>query len=171
MHQIHLELLRSKKDLTDDQGKFIFKDTDFPSIGGQQVRKKVKNKEEDNNETEITRLFGCKQLHINKCLKCNHEFSKQSNLMVCNLVYPESNDGIILKQANKPFFKYLFICIVEKSKSFCDLLQQSICPKQTTSTWCERCESFQQTLQNRTLKSLPAILTVNCAIESKQVSL
>lgn len=53
--------------------------------------------------------------------------------------------------------------------SFCDLLQQSICPKQTTSTWCERCESFQQSLQTRTLKSLPAILTVNCAIESKQV--
>lgn len=53
---------------------------------------------------------------------------------------------------------------------FCDLLQQSICPKQTTMTWCERCESFQQTLQIRTLKSLPAILTVNCAIESKQVS-
>lgn len=54
--------------------------------------------------------------------------------------------------------------------SFCDLLQQSICPKQTTTTWCERCESFQQALQTRTLKSLPAILTVNCAIESKQVS-
>ncbi|CAI6344974.1 unnamed protein product [Macrosiphum euphorbiae] len=148
LHQIHLELLRSKKGLTDEQGKFIFKDTDFPSIGGQQVRKKIKNKEDDYNETEITRLFGCKQLHINKCLKCNHEFSKQSNLMVCNLVYPESSD--------------------DKSKSFCDLLQQSICPKQTTTTWCERCESFQQTLQNRTLKSLPAILTVNCAIESKQ---
>lgn len=54
--------------------------------------------------------------------------------------------------------------------SFCDLLQRSICPKQTTTTWCERCESFQQTLQTRTLKSLPAILTVNCAIETKQVS-
>lgn len=54
--------------------------------------------------------------------------------------------------------------------AFCDLLQKSICPKQTTTTWCERCESFQQTLQTRTLKSLPAILTVNCAIESKQVS-
>jgi len=89
-----LELLRSKNCHADEQGKFVFKDTDFPSIGGQQVRKKVKNKEEDNNETEITRLFGCKQLHFSKCLKCSHELSKQSNLMVCNLIYPETNDGI-----------------------------------------------------------------------------
>lgn len=93
-----MELLRSKKGLTDEQGKFIFKDTDFPSIGGPQIRKKNKTKEGDDNETEITRLFGCKQLHVNKCLKCSYEFSKQSNLMVCNLVYPESNDGIVTKK-------------------------------------------------------------------------
>lgn len=92
-----MELLRSKKGLTDEQGKFVFKDTDFPSIGGPQSRKKIKNKEEDGNETDITRLFGCKQTHVNKCLKCNHEFSKQSSLMVCNMVYPEPNDGITLK--------------------------------------------------------------------------
>lgn len=92
-----MEFLRSKKRHIDEQGKFVFKDIDFPSIGGQQIRKKIKNKEENNNETEISRLFGCKQLHVNKCLKCNHEFSKQSNLMVCNLVYPESLDGMKLK--------------------------------------------------------------------------
>ncbi|XP_050421716.1 PAN2-PAN3 deadenylation complex catalytic subunit PAN2 isoform X2 [Adelges cooleyi] len=147
LHQIHLELLKSDKDQISN--KFVFKDTDFPSIGGQQAqKKKIKHKDDDNNETDISRLFGCKQMHKNKCLKCNHEFSKHSNLMVCNLVYPESND--------------------EEPTSFCDLLQQSICPKQTTMTWCERCEGFQQTLQTRTLKSLPSILTVNCAIESKQ---
>ncbi|XP_015370348.1 PREDICTED: PAB-dependent poly(A)-specific ribonuclease subunit PAN2, partial [Diuraphis noxia] len=31
LHQIHLELLRSKKSLTDEQEKCIFKDTDFPT--------------------------------------------------------------------------------------------------------------------------------------------
>jgi len=74
------------------------------------MRKKIINKE-DHNETEITRLFGCKQLHVNKCLKCNHEFSKQSNLMVCNLVYPESNDGIIFENIKKKIFKVLLFII------------------------------------------------------------
>uniref|UniRef100_A0A8D8V831 PAN2-PAN3 deadenylation complex catalytic subunit PAN2 n=1 Tax=Cacopsylla melanoneura TaxID=428564 RepID=A0A8D8V831_9HEMI len=102
-----------------------------------------------NEETEVSRLFGSKQLHINRCLRCKREMSKESSLLVCNLVYPE--------QAEE-----------DSEITFCEMLAQSLCPEQTTPAWCEQCERFQPTLQSRRLKSLPQLLTVNCNLDNKQ---
>ncbi|KAJ9580135.1 hypothetical protein L9F63_004208 [Diploptera punctata] len=110
---------------------------------------KTKNNESQEEETDISNLFGTKQIHIHKCLKCNHEVSKESIVLLCNLIYPDISAGKV-------------------EYTFCDVLARSLCPEQTTPAWCDRCERFQPTLQSRQLKVLPNILVMNCGLDNPQ---
>ncbi|XP_075237003.1 PAN2-PAN3 deadenylation complex catalytic subunit PAN2 isoform X2 [Lycorma delicatula] len=162
LHQIHYELLeeRKRKQKEAPRPAFIYRDTDFPSIELQaRTRRKPRTENSDDGstvssnveskdaETEISRLFGSKQLHIHRCLKCSREVSRESSLLVCNLIYPEDSDGEF---------------------SFCEVLRSSLCPEQTTPAWCDQCERFQPTLQSRRLQVLPSFLTVNCGMDNMQ---
>uniref|UniRef100_A0A1B6CJM8 PAN2-PAN3 deadenylation complex catalytic subunit PAN2 n=1 Tax=Clastoptera arizonana TaxID=38151 RepID=A0A1B6CJM8_9HEMI len=167
LHQIHYELLeenkRKEKEIAQAAPPFVYRDTDFPSIDLSKPRRKLRidipegdmpvgsNIESKDEETEISRLFGTKQIHVNRCLKCSRECSKESYLLVCNLIYPDTEQS-----SNK------------KSYSFCDVLSCSLCPEQTTPAWCDQCERFQPTLQSRRIRMLPDILTVNCGMDNTQ---
>ncbi|KAG8320096.1 poly(A)-specific ribonuclease [Homalodisca vitripennis] len=61
-----------------------------------------------------------------------------------------------------------YIAEVVRPVSFCEVLSQSLCPQQTTPAWCDQCERFQPTEQSRRIKSLPALLTVNCGMDNNQ---
>lgn len=168
LHQMHCELLETKKRKTEEKAAkkevkpFIYKETDFPSIQGQDIsarlRKHNVNQEDDkeekveekiDEETSISSYFGMIQLQMNSCLKCGHEVRKESVLLACNLVYPPGND------------------IIEEW-SFCDLLSASLCPHQITPAWCDSCDKFSPTSQARILHSLPKILVVNTGLHNSQ---
>lgn len=53
----------------------------------------TKRKEKEDDTTEISRLLGSKQIHTHRCLKCGRQVSKESVMLLCNLVYPEIKDG------------------------------------------------------------------------------
>lgn len=105
--------------------------------------------EKREEESEISQLFGTKQLHINSCLKCAHEVKKESILLACNLVYPTSEPD-------------------KDEWSFCDILTRSLTPKQTTPAWCDQCSRFTPTSQARILQSLPKLLAVNTGLHNTQ---
>ncbi|XP_072385804.1 PAN2-PAN3 deadenylation complex catalytic subunit PAN2 [Diabrotica undecimpunctata] len=162
LHQMHVELTETRK--KNDERKaarklFIYKETDFPSISGEKVKEKkppveadieIKLEDERRDDiSDISQLFGTKQLQLNCCLKCGNEVRKESFLLACNLVYP-SHMG-------------------DKDEwSFCDILKRSLCPKQTTPAWCENCSKFLPTSQSRVLQALPNVLSVNTGLHNAQ---
>ncbi|XP_014242212.1 PAN2-PAN3 deadenylation complex catalytic subunit PAN2 isoform X2 [Cimex lectularius] len=150
LHQMHSELLEYKRKETKTP-TFVYRDTDFPSIELQNQRKRKVKPElieelvEDTTkgETEVSRLFGSKQTHIFTCLKCNNKSSKDATLLVHNLIYNNQRGE-------------------SRDVSFAEIIEGSVGGSQVTPAWCEPCHKFQPTLQERKVKTLPPILSVNC---------
>lgn len=113
-----------------------------------EVNIKLENEKRE-EDSEISQLFGTKQLQMNRCLKCAHEVRKESILLACNLIYP----------TNEP----------ERDEwDFCDILMKSLCPQQTTPAWCDECSKFTPTSQSRILQSLPKLLSINTGLHNAQ---
>ncbi|KAJ4434124.1 hypothetical protein ANN_16444 [Periplaneta americana] len=58
---------------------------------------KTGKEEMQDEETEVGRLFGMKQIHVHKCLKCGREITKESAVLLCNLIYPDINANLLRK--------------------------------------------------------------------------
>lgn len=163
LHQMHVELNDTRKYNEEKKGKppkpFIYKEVDFPAISKEKNKNERKHSaaeitdelEEERREdiSEISNLFGSKQVHKYCCLKCTNELPKETVILACNLVYPTTEP--------------------EKDEwSFCDILARSLGPEQTTPAWCEKCLRFTPNSQSRIIQSLPKVLSINTGLHSSQ---
>ncbi|GAB0090123.1 PAN2-PAN3 deadenylation complex catalytic subunit PAN2 [Sergentomyia squamirostris] len=101
---------------------------------------------QEDEETEISRLFGTQQLCTTRCLKCSDERSKVNNLLVCSLSYN--------------------ISLPDDQVSFYKILKNSLSGEKTIPVWCDQCKKFTPTNQNVKVAKLPKILSINCGLEN-----
>lgn len=86
LHQMHVELVETKKKAEErrlTRKPFVFKEIDFPNILGEKVKDKKTVQEADvdkkleseksEEDSDVSNLFGSRQLQKSICLKCSTE--------------------------------------------------------------------------------------------------
>ncbi|XP_041478319.1 PAN2-PAN3 deadenylation complex catalytic subunit PAN2-like isoform X1 [Lytechinus variegatus] len=123
--------------------------------------------EDDEEETEVkkekplahlgervSRLFEAKVDNTNACKVCSKETVREASTMVVTLTYPEA---IAAAAQGKEV----------KEQSFVSVLQCSMNIEQSTQAWCDDCQRYQPSMQIRSYKRLPDVITINCNLETQ----
>lgn len=169
LYQVHYELVQTRRKLKsllpNEVIDFQYNESEFPGLAPVTSKeKKTKEKckfnlipnpdkseadESNNEESEISDLFGTHLICTYRCLKCGDEKTQNKIWLVSNLVYPPT----VLEDAHIPFTQ---------------ILKQSLTIEKTLPTWCENCKKYSPTNQYTKVNQLPKILTVNCGLDNEK---
>ncbi|XP_034105720.1 PAN2-PAN3 deadenylation complex catalytic subunit PAN2 [Drosophila albomicans] len=163
LHQMHYEVMDSGKNspLNSSQNTSFAGDTScttenttttdlYDSISDDNAKDEERERCKINAETEISKIFGTKQICINRCLKCQAEKSKENILLACNLTYPTH-----IKDSEQHF-------------DFGSILKRSLSSEKNIQAFCENCKKFSPTNQSVKVTSLPQTLAINCGLNNEK---
>ncbi|KAM8713534.1 hypothetical protein ACLKA7_013798 [Drosophila subpalustris] len=163
LHQMHYEILDSGKNstLNGSQNTSFAGDSMcttentttsdlYDSISDESSKEEERERCKINAETEISKIFGTKQICINRCIKCHAEKSKENILLACNLSYPTH-----IKDSEQHF-------------DFGNILKRSLSSEKNIQAFCENCKKFSPTNQSVKVTSLPQTLAINCGLNNEK---
>ncbi|XP_017133269.1 PAN2-PAN3 deadenylation complex catalytic subunit PAN2 [Drosophila elegans] len=162
LHQMHYEIFDSSKNASVSSGS-VQTSTNaentspsetsgssdlYDSICDENSKEEDRERSKINAETEISKIFGTKQICINRCIKCQVEKSKENILLACNMSYPTH-----IKDSEQYF-------------SFGTILKRSLSSEKSIQAFCENCKKFSPTNQSVKVNSLPQMLAINCGLNN-----
>ncbi|EDW60114.2 PAN2-PAN3 deadenylation complex catalytic subunit PAN2 isoform X1 [Drosophila virilis] len=162
LHQMHYEILDSGKNsgLNCPQSALFVAESMctesntatelYESISDESTKEEERERCKINAETDISKIFGTKQICINRCIKCQAEKSKENILLACNLSYPTH-----IKDNEQHF-------------DFGNILKRSLSSEKNIQAFCESCKKFSPTNQSVKVTSLPQVLAINCGLNNEK---
>ncbi|XP_030563598.1 PAN2-PAN3 deadenylation complex catalytic subunit PAN2 isoform X1 [Drosophila novamexicana] len=162
LHQMHYEILDSGKNsgLNGPQSALFVAESMctesntatelYESISDESTKEEERERCKINAETDISKIFGTKQICINRCIKCQAEKSKENILLACNLSYPTH-----IKDNEQHF-------------DFGNILKRSLSSEKNIQAFCESCKKFSPTNQSVKVTSLPQVLAINCGLNNEK---
>ncbi|KAH8277904.1 hypothetical protein KR018_009892 [Drosophila ironensis] len=163
LHQMHYDIFDSSKNTSVSSGSMqkSLNDTTtssktggsselFDSICDESSKDEGRERSKINTETEISKIFGTKQICVNRCIKCHVEKSKENILLACNMSYPTH-----IKDSEQYF-------------SFGTILKRSLSSEKSIQAFCENCKKFSPTNQSVKVTSLPQTLAINCGLNNEK---
>ncbi|XP_017044463.1 PAN2-PAN3 deadenylation complex catalytic subunit PAN2 isoform X2 [Drosophila ficusphila] len=164
LHQMHYEIFDSSRNPSAPSGSVQTSTNENTSpsetSGAPELYDSIcadgNSKEDDrerskiNTETEISKIFGTKQICVNRCIKCQVEKSKENILLACNMSYPTH-----IKDSEQYF-------------SFGTILKRSLSTEKSIQAFCENCKKFSPTNQSVKVTSLPQMLSINCGLNNEK---
>ncbi|XP_017001831.2 PAN2-PAN3 deadenylation complex catalytic subunit PAN2 [Drosophila takahashii] len=162
LHQMHYEIFDSSKNTSTSSGS-VQTSTNaenttpsetsgsselFDSMGDENSKEEDRERSKINAETEISKIFGTKQICVNRCIKCQVEKSKENILLACNMSYPTH-----VKDSDQYF-------------NFGTILKRSLSSEKSIQAFCENCKKFSPTNQSVKVTGLPQMLAINCGLNN-----
>ncbi|KAK3349906.1 ubiquitin carboxyl-terminal hydrolase-domain-containing protein [Lasiosphaeria hispida] len=105
-------------------------------------------------EELASKLLATSALMLIKCTNCKNEDTRPGTTMVTDLMYPAQKATARGGRATKTIFSQVLKLGVERET--------------TSKGWCNRCQRYQNLQMRKTIKSVPAVLTVNTAISTPE---
>uniref|UniRef100_A0A6P4FH19 PAN2-PAN3 deadenylation complex catalytic subunit PAN2 n=1 Tax=Drosophila rhopaloa TaxID=1041015 RepID=A0A6P4FH19_DRORH len=163
LHQMHYEIFDSSKN-SSASSAFVQTSTNVENTSPSETsgssdmydsicadessKEEERERSKINAETEISKIFGTKQICVNRCIKCQVEKSKENILLACNMSYPTH-----IKDSEQYF-------------NFDTILKRSLSSEKSIQAFCENCKKFSPTNQSVKVNSLPQMLAINCGLNN-----
>ncbi|KAF9984930.1 poly(A)-specific ribonuclease, partial [Modicella reniformis] len=117
----------------------------------------------------IQQIFGMKTASTSVCGHCGLEEERITYPFVLDLMWPKPTTASNAHQSSKNHNPHK-AKELQQPMSFSEIMRASLCRETHNRVWCSQCQQYQPTTSKKSLQDLPLVLSINAAVNPKDLS-